>query len=291
MKRNSILFAFAIASQFCIASCNNDDDTSVNDIIQQRLTSTPTVELESRTLSVTPGYNAPKNSSGNTIDADDLAIDLGIGVKFAAFDLGATAVGEAGDLYGWGEIESKEEVSWATYDYHDAYEPNTNAEKDPTSNGGIFFINKYCFDIYGEINDCSKGQTLLSNDDAAYVQWGSEWRMPTSADFEKLFSNIDLTSDGDDEKCLTATWNSETSYYVIKNKETGAELILPCVSHITETGVYKQADGSNAGYWTSSLSNSHSTKATVFLPKLYKSDYSTDMYRFYGYYIRPVLDE
>ncbi len=291
MKKNLMLLSAAFVAILCLSSCK-DDEVSVVDKIALRQASIKTVELTQRTLSVTPGYDAPKDDEGETIATSDLYVDLGVGVKFAVMNVGATEATDPGERFGWGEIETKGNVSWSSYDYHDYYEQNANAEKDPATNGGLYFINKYCYDIYGEINDCSKGQTLLTNDDVAYVQWGSDWRMPTAADFEKIFSNIDLTSDGsDDDMLLTAFWDSETNCLVVSNKYTGAELTLPCVSHITDRGILYQRDGSYAGYWTSTLSSSHSTKACCYHPTLYKGAYRVDQYRFYGYYVRPVLAE
>jgi hypothetical protein len=42
-------------------------------------------------------------------------VDLGLSVKWASCNLGATKPEEVGDYYAWGEIETKSFFSWDTY--------------------------------------------------------------------------------------------------------------------------------------------------------------------------------
>ena len=44
-------------------------------------------------------------------------VDLGLSVKWASCNLGATKPEEVGDYYAWGEIETKSVFSWETYKY------------------------------------------------------------------------------------------------------------------------------------------------------------------------------
>ena len=43
------------------------------------------------------------------------AVDMGLSVKWASFDLGASKPEEYGDYYAWGETETKDDYSWASY--------------------------------------------------------------------------------------------------------------------------------------------------------------------------------
>jgi len=88
------------------------------------------------------------------------AIDLGIGVKFACCNIGASAPEQYGGLYSWGETAEK-----AIYDDYDY---------------------KYCgykrYRGYLDIgNDISGTQY-----DVAHVKWGENWRMPTKEQMELL---------------------------------------------------------------------------------------------------------
>ena len=82
------------------------------------------------------------------------AVDLGMDILWASCNLGATAPEDAGDLYAWGETESKE------------------------------FFGK---ENYRRPQMAAGGTTLTSSGhDAANRKLGRGWRMPTRFDFEKL---------------------------------------------------------------------------------------------------------
>lgn len=83
------------------------------------------------------------------------AIDLGLCVKWASWDIGATKVGEKGGYYGWG---------------------------DPT---GLLIDGKE--NEYGGSNPLS---VICGTEyDIAHVQWGGKWRLPTHYEMEELVSN------------------------------------------------------------------------------------------------------
>lgn len=43
------------------------------------------------------------------------AVDLGLNVKWASSNLGASSPEDYGDYYAWGETETKEKYGWETY--------------------------------------------------------------------------------------------------------------------------------------------------------------------------------
>ena len=97
------------------------------------------------------------------------AIDLGLSVLWAAFDVGATSPDEIGHLFAWGEIEPKEysQFTWSTYKF-----------------GGYSQLTKYCTEgAYGILDN---KVTLDLEDDAANVHWGGDWRMPTVEEVTEL---------------------------------------------------------------------------------------------------------
>ena len=90
------------------------------------------------------------------------AIDLGLSVKWASCNVGATAPEGYGDYYAWGETDTKSDYSWSTYIW---------------CNGSGRTLTKYCTDSsYGNVDNKI---TLDSDDDVAHVEWGGSWRMPT----------------------------------------------------------------------------------------------------------------
>lgn len=91
------------------------------------------------------------------------AVDLGLSVKWANFNIGAFDPTHYGDYFAWGETEPKETYSWATYKWCDGTEGN---------------MTKY---------NSADGKTILEPaDDAAQVHWGGKWRMPTEEEQQEL---------------------------------------------------------------------------------------------------------
>ena len=97
------------------------------------------------------------------------AVDLGLSVKWASSNLGASSPEEHGMYYAWGETEPKGNYSMATYKWYD---------------GSSHSLTKYCSDSnYGQVDN----KTVLDpEDDAAHVKLGGKWRMPTVEEWEEL---------------------------------------------------------------------------------------------------------
>ena len=89
------------------------------------------------------------------------AIDLGLSVKWASWNVGASKPEEYGGYYAWGEIEEKDKYDWSSYKYCDG-----NKES--------------CYPIGTDI-----GGTEY---DIAHVKWGDGWRMPTRDEINELWS-------------------------------------------------------------------------------------------------------
>ena len=96
-------------------------------------------------------------------------VDLGLSVKWATYNIGASSPEEYGDYFAWGETEPKDVYDWSTYKW---------------CNGSQNTLTKYCTKReYGVVDNKT---ALELEDDAAYVNWGGEWRMPTQAELEEL---------------------------------------------------------------------------------------------------------
>lgn len=96
-------------------------------------------------------------------------VDLGLSVMWAPVNLGASVIGEYGDYYAWGEAEPKDYFSMDNYKH---------------SKGGQHSYTKYCCNASeGTVDNL---RTLEPEDDAAHVQWGGEWRMPSKEEWTEL---------------------------------------------------------------------------------------------------------
>ena len=99
-------------------------------------------------------------------------VDLGLSVKWATCNVGATKPEEYGGYYAWGETEEKNNYDWDTYKY--GY---YNEE-------GYSLCSKYCLHEYCGLVD---NKTILdASDDVAHVKWGGNWRMPSYKEAQEL---------------------------------------------------------------------------------------------------------
>ena len=140
-------------------------------------------------------------------------IDLGLpsGTKWACCNVGADKPEAYGGYYAWGETEEKDYYDWSTY---------TLCNGNATS----------CVRIY------SIGGTQY---DAAYVNWGSPWYLPSADQFEELIREC--------SKEFT-TYNNVNGLVFIG--PSGNKLFLPLA------GVYmkdwRPTGGFSGKYWSSS---------------------------------------
>ena len=106
------------------------------------------------------------------------AVDLGLSVKWAEFDIGATKPGEAGFYYAWGETEPKKTYyKWESYSWSgSSYNTLTKYNYNPS---------------YGTNPDYR--YNLKLEDDVAHVQYGGNWRVPTPAEMKELIECPFLT--------------------------------------------------------------------------------------------------
>ena len=182
-------------------------------------------------------------------------IDLGLSVKWASYNVGATKPEEYGDYFAWGETAPKNEYKWANYLYG-------------TAKNGPF--SKYVLDAgFGTVDH---KLVLDIEDDAAHANWGGEWRLPSKEEVSELMT-----------KC-TWTWterNGINGYNVSRN---GNSIFLPAngmrSSSLTD-------EGTVGNYWSSSISGdgTYYSISPYFSQSYKKSD---NCYRYFGLGIRPV---
>ena len=188
-------------------------------------------------------------------------VDLGLpsGALWATCNVGATTPEGYGDYFAWGETAPKAIYEWSTY--------------FDTNDGGSTFT-KY---------NSNGGKTILEpEDDAAHVNWGGSWRMPTNEWWE-LRDNCTWT---------WTTQNGINGYKVTSNKTgyTDKFIFLPAAGFRSGSGLYDV--GSNGiFYWSSSLFGDYSNRAWYLSfdsGPLGFQGFSPG-FRFFGGSVRPVL--
>lgn len=109
-------------------------------------------------------------------------VDLGLSVKWATCNIGASSWEKVGNYYAWGEIAIKNYYTEDNYKwYREVY------DKWGYIDG--YRLTKYCTDdSYGTVDNKT---TLEAADDAATVKWGSRWHTPTRDEVEELFDNCE----------------------------------------------------------------------------------------------------
>ena len=201
------------------------------------------------------------------------AVDLGLSVKWASCNVGATSPEEYGDYYAWGETEVKTNYSWSTYIW---------------CNGGYDSQTKYCTSSdYGTVDN---KVTLEPKDDVARVKWGGSWRMPTFDEIQELCD------------CCTWKWTSVNGVNGYKVTGTnGNSIFLPAAG--IQNNEYEYEDGFDGIYdrgsygyywsatlWSATLREDFSHAACRFY---FSADYHYwDPYdRCVGRGVRPVKEE
>ena len=197
------------------------------------------------------------------------AVDLGISVKWASFNLGATKPEEFGDFYSWGETESY-------------YNPNPFAWKSGLEMGYGWEAYKWYptsstsfpprMTKYGE-----DGKTILdAEDDAAAANLGGKWRMPTEAEVAELI-----------DKC-TREWTSVNGVKGSKfTGPNGNSIFLPAGGHYNGTNLTKL--GKLGQYWSSSRASDDTTRASgLDFESGFVGKYDNE--RYIGLPIRPVTE-
>lgn len=150
-------------------------------------------------------------------------VDLGLSVKWATCNVGATKPEEYGDYFAWGEVKPKFIYNYSTYKYcNGSY--NTYTKYNTKSN-------------YGRVDD---KRSLDAQDDAATINWGGKWRMPTKNEQNELYAKC---------KWVWTTLNGVNGYKVIG--PNGNSIFLSAAGYVRE-GTLNEAS-SFGYYWSSSL--------------------------------------
>ncbi|MBQ7269665.1 MAG: leucine-rich repeat protein [Bacteroidales bacterium] len=198
----------------------------------------------------------------------DISVDLGLSVKWASINVGASYPWEYGDYFAWGEVEPKDDYSWSTYKW--------------CMNGSSNQLTKYCNISSLGYNGFTDNKTVLDpEDDAAAVNWGGSWRMPTKAEQGELRNDC------------TWEWTSLNGVYgrKVTSKKSGYTdkwIFLPAAGYRDGTSLLDA--GSYGCYWSSPLDTDNSYYA-------YRVSFRSDNvywyydYRFYGRSVRPVCDK
>lgn len=172
------------------------------------------VRIEEGTTKILIKYDGGYDfTPSGTIDGHDY-VDLGLSVKWATTNVGASSIEGTGEYYAWQETTPITSLTAINYQlYWNPCNPETNI--------------------------------LSSRYDAARMNWGKQWRMPTYDDFDELCSS---------DKC---SWTfvrdfqgTGVSGCIIKSKITKKSLFLPVTGYYN-SDFQKISEGDKGYYWSS----------------------------------------
>ena len=205
---------------------HTSDGTSIGNISDTLVGLTPGTTYYVRAYVVTDYGLAYGEELDFTTEHEYVDLGLPSGTLWATCNVGATTPEEYGDYFAWGETIPKETYNWSTYQY---------------CNGSGSSFTKYCTSsLYGYNGFIDNLTTLLLEDDAAWINWGTEWRIPSKEEWQELYQNtthIWTTLNGVNGRLFTAT--------------NGNSLFLPAAGSRNENNI--NGIGNTGTYWSNSL--------------------------------------
>ena len=194
-------------------------------------------------------------------------VDLGLpsGTLWATCNVGADTPEGYGDYFAWGETKPKEVYNWQTYKW---------------CKGSYDTLTKYC--TTDDLGKVDRKTELVPEDDAAYVNWGPKWRMPTQEQQKELI-----------EKCR---WTMETRNGVEGRLVTGPNgntLFFPAAGYYENSSL--QEAGLTCSCWSRSCYTSNGISTNAFSAADMGFEEETLCYlngryhnRYYGHSVRAV---
>ena len=194
-------------------------------------------DAENESVSIDVSGTGIKSSTGNTF------VDMGLSVKWASANVGASNPEEFGHYVAWAETRTKTQYLYNNYQYY-------YADYYFSENG---FIKKYCSDPsqgYQGYYDLRK--MLTYDDDYAQAKLGGLARIPTRKEWEELKNKNNCSW----------SWTTQNGVYgyLVTSLINGNSIFLPAGGLID----YSNDEVNSVGYyWTSNL-NHESTYADTW---------------------------
>lgn len=192
-----------------------------------------------------------KNISGLTYKTVDLGLPSGL--LWADRNVGAASSEDAGLYFAWGDTVGY--TSEQVINGEKAFSEDWSNYFDTTDGGDTF--NKYAED---------KLTVLEASDDAASVNMGSDWRMPTQAEMQELIDNttltfIDLQGNEFSQSEADADAIAQNNFKGIRFTGTnGNSIFIPASGFCYDS--YFLSDGNDGyGLWASGLNSDGSWDA------------------------------
>lgn len=211
-------------------------------------------------------------------------VDLGLpsGTKWATTNIGGETPADYGDFFAWGEIkncndrlfDAWNELRWQGLKYYVSGDCGDNTEP---------IFSKYILDSeHGKIDGRSE---LDLQDDAAHVNWGIGWRIPSKMQIDELNS------------CCTWIWSTLFGHHGYKVIGPNGNSIFIPAAGMRCGGWNDEYFGIDGYYWSRTLyqhgdGKSEGAHSISFWETNHEYGEAPEMwaYRYFAYRIRPVLE-
>lgn len=242
---------FVTLTTFMLTSCDDDDEET---------TTTTSTSSTTTTNNDTSDDSQSDTSTSTDDDATEVvysAVDLGLSVCWATFNVGATKPYVFGDYFQWGETSAPDDLDYSS---------------------------DYCRLFGVDLLDSLALSDIAGNDayDAATANWGAPWRMPTYDEWQDLR-----------DEC-TWQWTDDYQSSGIPGQIVSANdtsIFLPAAGYYFVDMSDECLNDSIVGCYWSATPNSDDTTYAYYLsfgsstPSL-----SGNNYRYLGQSVRPVCD-
>lgn len=189
------------------------------------------------------------------------AVDLGLSVKWAGYNIGAVSPEAYGDYFAWGETSPKEVYDLDTYRY---------------CRGSYESMTKYCYqDWHGTVDGKME---LEKEDDAAHVLWGNGWRIPSKSEYEELWTRC---------KWKGVEYHGVNGFMI--TGPNGKSIFLPKAGNID--GKRRVLQNSYGFYYTRNIDPFDSNAALGYYFLAGKLTRNVGLLREYGRPIRAVFEQ
>ena len=192
-------------------------------------------------------------------------LQLPSGLLWAEVNIGAKTCADDGIYFSWAETDpnTKTSYGWANYKYGS---PQTALER----------------------YNATDGKTQLeTEDDAAYVNWGEECRMPTIKEFEELRNEANCTWEW---TSMTNSKGNEINGCKFTSVRNGKSVFFPATGDFTGEDLYGYNE--YGCYWSSTFYTANIKYAWyLYFDKKEDGPNSSYYYRFDGYPIRAVAKQ
>ena len=194
-------------------------------------------------------------------------VDLGLSVKWATCNVGSVLASDEGKLFQFGRVDG--------YRYNDSNNQFRTNAQNKQDTGNEYIPKTASGKTY------NVGETLQPADDAANVNMGGAWKMPTKDELQELFDNTTddvVTVNGVQGMLFTST----------KPGYEGKHIFIPFMQGYWYNGSFEAA-GSDACVWSSQVPPSSVNGAYTLYCSSSGNAYVYSDHRSYAFSVRGVF--